>query len=79
MILQELLKNLEEEQIENLRMAIASRGEHRTSCILHKEDNCDADLVESARVLAVRAFRWENIRLRVKIQKREFTVFRELC
>ncbi|CAG5099333.1 Oidioi.mRNA.OKI2018_I69.XSR.g16455.t1.cds [Oikopleura dioica] len=60
--LKELLKNLEEEQIENLRIAIASRGEHRTSCILHKQDNCDADLVESARVLAIRAFRWENIK-----------------
>ena len=45
-----------------MRIAIASRGEHRTSCILHKQDNCDADLVESARVLAIRAFRWENIK-----------------
>ena len=36
--LKELLKNLEKDQIQTLRKAIESRGEHQTSCIVHSPD-----------------------------------------
>ena len=36
--LKELWKNLEKEQIQTLRKAIESRGEHQTSCIVHLPD-----------------------------------------
>merc|ERR1712157_231360 len=36
--LKELLKNLEKNQIQTLRKAIESRGEHQTSCIIHSTD-----------------------------------------
>ena len=34
--LKELLKKLEKGQIQTLRKAIESRGEHQTSCIVHE-------------------------------------------
>jgi len=59
--LKELLKNLEKEQTNTLRKAIESRGEHQTSCITHCRENNNAELVESARILTAKSFRWKSL------------------